>query len=81
MSCTNDQATLISYVLKYDVPMLVFLLIMLNFVWTDDTVFFAFQGVGFKPGGDMHEPNIEVVIFHVVFYKFCLKVVLSTAYI
>ena len=32
-------------------------------MWTDDTIFAAFQGVGFKSGGDMNEPYIEVVIF------------------
>jgi len=26
------------------------------------------QGIGFKPGGDMREPCIEVVIFQLIFY-------------
>ena len=27
------------------------------------TIYFALQGIGFKCGGDMHEPNIEAVSY------------------
>jgi len=44
---------------------------------------FAFQGIGFKPGGEMHEPYIEVVKHQLIFlivskwftYTLCIRLI------
>jgi len=35
---------------------------------------FILQGIGFKSGGDMHEPNIEVVLFQLIFILCLFKI-------